>query len=341
TTPRPAPGPRGNAALGNLADFTADPLGFLTSAAREHGDVVAIGAANVLLAHPDEVERVLVDRAGAFTKTSARTMTRTRRRGFPEAMMNSDGARWRAKRDRLGPGFTRSLVAGAADVALAEAVSLADGLPTGQPVDPGPAVARLVLRGVTRLLSGHVLEDADVDAVGRLVVGVMDASTSPVALPDWLPTPANVRMRRALREVDGVVDRIASGDGPVVAALLADRPSRGELRDELATLVLSGFETTKNAVLWSCDLLARHPDHAQRVADEANAAASERRGGAALLEALPFTSAVVRESLRLFPPVWITSRESSRDERFGGYDVPAGTTVTVSQWVSHRDPRWF
>ncbi|MCE6997313.1 cytochrome P450 [Saccharothrix sp. S26] len=338
------PGPRGGAVLGNLAEFTENPLGFVTSAVREHGDVVALGTGNVLLAHPGDVERVLVDRDGAFTKTSTRTLTRTRRRGFPDAMMNSDGARWRAKRDRVGHGFSRSLVATAADVTLAGAARLAADLPTGRPVDPAPAVARHALRGITRLMFGRAVDDADADAVGRLVDCVMRASTSPVALPGWLPTPANVRMRRALGEVDDVVARIAagtSGDGPVLAALLADRPPRAELRDELATLVLSGFETTKNAVLWTCDLLARHPDHADRVAAEMTAAVSARHAGAGLLEALPSTSAVVRESLRLFPPAWLTSRESTRDEEFGGHRVPAGTTVTVSQWVTHRDPRWF
>ncbi|MGX7828793.1 cytochrome P450 [Actinokineospora sp. 24-640] len=316
------PGPVGDRATGNLAAFTADPLGFLTACAREHGDVVSIASRNVLLCDPADIERVLVDRAGDFAKTGGKT--RGREQGFPEAMMNSDGAVWRRKRDRVGPAFTRDLVARAAELAGAEAAAVT--WEPGPALDPAPAVSRLALRSVTRLLFGAALSDADIAAVGRLVREIMALSLSPYALPSWLPTPGTLRMRRALREMDGVVGRIGSGSSPVLSALEGASPQ--ELRDELATLVLSGFETTKNAVLWTCHHLSENPDAAARVAVEA--------GGPT-----PYTDAVVRESLRLHPPAWLTSRESRRDTEFGGHTIPAGTTVTVSQWVTHRDPRWF
>jgi cytochrome P450 len=318
--PGPPPGPAGDRATGTLAAFTADPLGFLTACAREHGDVVLIASRNVLLCAPADIERMLVDRAGDFAKTGG--LTRGRGQGFPEAMMNSDGAVWRRKRDRLGPAFTRDLVAAAAELARTEAAAV-DWSP-GPEFDPAPAVARVTLRSVTRLLFGTALTDADVAAVGRLVAEIMDLSLSPYALPEWLPTPRALRMRRALREMDGVVARIGAGSSPVLTAL--GGADAAELRDELATLVLSGFETTKNAVLWTLHHLAANPEHAERVAQDA--------GGA-------HTGAVVREAMRLHPPAWLTSREALRDIEFGGYRVPAGTTVTVSQWVTHRDPRWF
>ncbi|MFC5288787.1 cytochrome P450 [Actinokineospora guangxiensis] len=318
--PGPPPGPVGDRTTGTLAAFTADPLGFLTACAREHGDVVSIASRNVLLCAPEDIEQMLVDRTGDFAKTGG--LTRGRRQGFPEAMMNSDGAVWRGKRDRLGPAFTRDLVTAAAALARAEAAAV--DWPPGTAVDPAPAVARVTLRSVTRLLFGTALTDVDVAAVGRLVAEIMDLSVSPYALPEWLPTPRALRMRRALRGMDGVVARIGAGSSPVLSAL--GGAGAAELRDELATLVLSGFETTKNAVLWTLHHLATHPEHAERVAEDA--------GGA-------FTDAVVREAMRLHPPAWLTSREALRDVEFGGYHVPAGTTVTVSQWVTHRDPRWF
>lgn len=322
--PGPPPGPVGDRATGNLAAFTADPLGFLTRCAREHGDVVAIASRNVLLCAPEDVERLLVDRAGDFAKGTPQTRTRARKQGFPRAMMNSDGAVWRRKRDRLNPVFTRDLAVSAAELARAEARAVP--WSAGPEFDPAPAVSRLALRSITRLLFGAALPEEDVEAVGRLVREIMDLSVSPYALPAWAPTPAARRMRRALRGMDAVVSGIRRGSSPVLDAL--GDAGDDELRDELATLVLSGYETTKNAVLWTCHQLAAHPAAADRVAAEA--------GGPT-----PYADAVVREAMRLHPPAWLTSREALRDVEFGGYTVPEGTTVTVSQWVTHRDPRWW
>ncbi|OZM70352.1 cytochrome P450 [Amycolatopsis antarctica] len=345
------PGPQGDRLTGNLHSFTSDPLGFLTDCAREYGDVVNISSHNVLLGDPGDIERMLVDREGVFAKTTAETRQRTRKRGFPRAMMNSEGADWRHKRTRVSPAFTRALVAGAADLAHQEASELADRWPTGEPLDPAPAVARLALRTVTKLMFGSAMSDEDVAAVSRLVREIMDVSLSPITLPDWVPAPRAVRMRRALRDVDrviaGVAGRSHAADpsaAPVLRALLDGdpAPSQEELRDELATLVLSGFETTKNAVLWCCEQLARHPAVADRVAAEATAAetTAAEGAGAGRLAALPFTDAVVRETMRLYPPAWLTSRETIEEVEFGGYRIAPGTTVTVSQWVTHRDPRW-
>jgi cytochrome P450 len=337
------PGPQGDRFTGNLHAFTTDPLGFLTGCARRYGDVVSIGARNVLFCDPGDVERVLVDRDRAFAKSTVDSRKRTHKPGFPDAMMNSNGADWRRKRDRLTPAFGRKLLATTVDLARQEAGRLADQWPTDQTLDPAPAVARLTLRTVTKLMFGDAMPDADIAVVSRLAREIMNVSVSPIALPEWIPSPQSIRMRRALRDIDRVVARIVARnapDAPVLDTLLTGSPSPGELRDELATLVLSGFETTKNAVLWCCDLLARHPEAADRVADEAAIASRAGAAGAALLDTLPFTNAVVREALRLYPPAWITSREALRELEFQGYRIPAGTTVTVSQWVTHRDRRW-
>ncbi|MBB1151724.1 cytochrome P450 [Amycolatopsis dendrobii] len=318
--PGPPPGPAGDRIAGNLAAFTADPLGFLARCSREHGDVVSIGSRNVLLTAPDDVERVLVDRAGEFAKSSPRTRRRARKQGFPRATMNSDGAVWRSKRARLGPVFARGLVVLAAETAGAEARRIA--WPEGAEFDPAPAAARLALRSITFLLFGAAASDRDADAVGRLVHEIMDLSVSPYVLPSWVPTPGALRMRRALRDVSEVVAKARRGDAPVLSALAG--ADDDEMRDELATLVLSGYETTKNAILWTLHLLAAHPEAADR------AAAADS-----------FADAVVREAMRLYPPAWLTSRETLRDVELGGFAVPADTTVSVSQWVTHRDPRWY
>jgi cytochrome P450 len=344
-----SPGPPGDRLTGNLTAFSANPLAFLTESARRYGDVVSLGTANVLLTNPDDIERVLVDREGDFVKIAPHMRLRGRVQGFPRAMMNSDGAQWRAKRERIQPAFGRHLVETTVDTVRHEAERVIGGWRPGERQDLHGEIARVTLRAVTRLMFGAVLNEREMAVVARLLAGIMDLSVSPVALPSWMPTPATVRIHRASEALDRILARIAADPGgrdrqhaPVLHALLTGDPTPGpqELRDELATLIMSGSETTTDAVVWTCCLLARHPEVARRVAAEADAAFGDRADGPVPPGSLTYTNAVVREALRLYPPAWVTGREAVREVRFRGYAIPAGTSVAVSQWVTHRDPRF-
>lgn len=341
------PGPAGDRLTGNLAAFSADPLTFLTDCARTYGDIVSLGEHNVLIADPTDIERVLIDRNGDFAKLGDNARRRGRRRGFPTAMMNSDGDDWRVKRRRVQPAFGRHLAELTPAVVTEETTRMIADWKPGEQRDLHQEVSRVTLRTVTRLMFGVLPDERGVNAVGRLIDAVMDLSISPFTLPAWAPTPLNVRLHRATRAIDRMLGDIVASPhahdrrrAPVLHALLtgAPAPSPTEVRDELATLVMSGYETTNCAVVWTCLLLAGHPEIAARVTAEATDACSEENVS---FERLNYTHAVVREALRLYPPGWLTSRESLREVNFQGHPVPAGTTITVSQWVTHRDPRFY
>jgi cytochrome P450 len=129
--------------------------------------------------------------------------------------------------------------------------------------------------------------------------------------------------------------------------LMAARDDEGrpmsdrQLRDELVTLFLAGHETTAIALSWTLFLLARHPEAEARLAAEVMGAVGERLPSASDLPRLPFTEAVVKESLRLYPPAHVIGREAIADCEIGGWRVPARATVYFSPWVLHRDSRWF
>jgi cytochrome P450 len=343
------PGPTGDRSTGNLTAFSADPLAFLSESARSYGDIVSLGTANVLLTNPDDIERVLVNRDGTFFKITPHMRRRGRVQGFPHAMMNSEGAQWRARRARVQPAFGRHLVEAAAGTVRREAERMVGRWRPGERRDLHREVSRVTLRAVTRLMFGVVLDEREMAVVARLVAGIMDLSVSSITPPRWMPTPATVRVHRATEALDRIVARIAADPlgrdrrhAPVLHALLTGEPplNPAELRDELATLIMSGYETTNDAVVWTCCLLARHPPVARRLAAEADAAFAGQGDGPVSLESLTYTNAVVREALRLYPPAWITGREAIRDVHLGGYAIPAGTSVAVSQWVTHRDPRF-
>jgi cytochrome P450 len=114
-----------------------------------------------------------------------------------------------------------------------------------------------------------------------------------------------------------------------------------QVRDEVMTLFLAGHETTANALAWAWSLLARNPEAEARFHEEIDAVLGDRLPGAADLPALRRCRQVMAESMRLYPPVWAISRRVVEPITIGGYPVPAGAGVLTSQWISHRDPRWF
>ena len=114
------------------------------------------------------------------------------------------------------------------------------------------------------------------------------------------------------------------------------------MRDELVTLVIAGHETTALALTWTLYLLSRHPDIAAKVEKEIDAAlGADRPASASDLGQLRYIGWVISEAMRLYPPVYILGREAVREVDIGGYRFPRGTVFLMSQWVVHRDPRFF
>ena len=133
-----------------------------------------------------------------------------------------------------------------------------------------------------------------------------------------------------------------------LSELLAARDEDGQplsiqqLRDEVTTLLLAGHETTAMAMTWAWMLLGQHPHVATRLHEEVDALHSELLDpGLGFEPALPYTRAVIAESLRLYPPVWAFGRMYTEEGRIGGCPVRPGTDVFLPQWVVHRDRRWW
>jgi cytochrome P450 len=117
--------------------------------------------------------------------------------------------------------------------------------------------------------------------------------------------------------------------------------SEGQLRDEVITLLLAGHETTALALSWTWYLLAQHSDVDTKLAAELRDVLGGRAPTVGDLPQLRYTEQVVTEAMRLYPPAWGFGREALADCEIGGYAIPAGTTIIISPWVSHRDPRYF
>jgi cytochrome P450 len=355
--PRPAapPGPRGRLLGGHIHEFN-NFLAFLPRCARDFGDVVSFrfGPRRIVLVnHPDLIERVLVMDARNYRKHTGQRLVRAL---LGDGLVTGEGDAWLRQRRLAQPPFLKHRVAAYAPVMTGQAERhVADWRP-GQERDLYGEMAALAGKVAMATLFGS---DADADrrafaAALGVITGVVEARFRRlVRLPDWVPTPENRRLRRALRALDAVVYRLvrAARDRPpgtdLLSVLTHARAEDGsamsdrQLRDETVTLFLAGSETTALALTWAWHLLAGHPAVEERLAAEWRAVLGGRTPTADDVPHLPFTECVVMETLRLRPPVYVIGREAAGPVELGGYRLRRGATVLLSQWVTHRDPRWF
>lgn len=350
------PGPNSAKWRGNYKEFRRDPLGFMTQVAREHGDVVGIRYYKYrvfIFNHPDDIEAVLVTHNKKFIKGRA---LRANKRLFGEGLLTSEGEAWLRQRRLTQPAFHRERIASYADTMVRFTERMLNAWRDGEQYNVHDEMMRLTLEIVAKTLF-----DADVtreaQEIGEALEVVMEVNTDPRRLlfvPPWLPTPANLAMKRAVRRLDRVIygiisERRASARdaGDLLSLLLHARDDEGsrmtdvQLRDEAVTLFLAGHETTAITLSWTWWLLAQHP----RVEAKLHAELAEMLSGRApTFEDLPrlrYVGAILSESLRLYPPAWSMVRMAIEDTEIGGYRVPTGCGVAISQYVVHRDPRFF
>lgn len=176
---------------------------------------------------------------------------------------------------------------------------------------------------------------------------------APVAPPAAWPTPANLRAARAQRELYALADdliarrrRAGPGGEDLLSRLLEARdPETGvameiqQVRDEALIFLAAGHETTSSALTFTLQVLGRHPDEQRRVADELAGVLGGRPPTVHDLPALRRTAMVIKEAMRLYPPVYALARRAEREDEIGGHRIPPGSLLVVSQWATHRRPR--
>ena len=352
------PGPRGRWPLRSLPEFAGDVLGFLTRCTREYGDTVRIrlpGHEVYLLNRPQDIETVLLTQRTNFVKHSFfwRHVTAI----FGNGLLTSEGEFWLKQRRLSAPAFHPDRIAAYGDVMTAYADRQAERWRDGETREIHTDMMRVTMEIVSKTLFDMDVEK-DVDEIGRsfdlVIREIAKRFRRPVKIADWIPLPGNRRYRRGVALLDRLVSRVLAerrarpGDrGDLLSMLLAARDDDGrpmsdtQLRDELITLFLAGHETTAIALSWTLFLLATNPEAEERLCREIDEVLGGRLPTAADLPRLRYADAVLKESLRLYPPAYVIGRESLRECVVGGYDVPPRTTIYFSPWVLHRDPRHF
>jgi len=360
TTKHP-PGPRRRLPGGEMFAFRHDPLKFLTRVAREYGDVsrFRVGPqAFYFLNHPDLVRDVLVTHHERFHK--GRALQRAKRL-LGEGLLTSEGEHWQRQRRLAQPAFHRQRLQGYGRVMVDYAERASARWREGEALDISQEMMRLTLSIV-----GKTLFDADVERdaseVGGALSEIMDLFgylMFPFAeLMEKVPIlPPVRRFNRARARLDQVVYRIiderrrgGEDRGDLLSMLLLAEDEEGDrtgmsneqVRDEAMTLFLAGHETTANLLAWTWYLLALNPEAERRLHAEIDAALEDGRPPTVDdLPRLRYTEMVVSEVMRLYPPAWAVGRRAVADHEAGSYLVPAGSLILVSQYVAHRDPRFW
>jgi cytochrome P450 len=336
-----------------------DPLGIFPAAARRYGDVVYLPALwrhVYFINHPDYIRDLLVTSAQKFEKSPA---IKSMKRVLGEGLLTSEGEFHLRQRRLAQPAFHRQQIASYGTVMAQYAAAWRERWRDGQRAD-----LHGELMGLTLAIVGKTLFDYDLTVDREKIAGSLDTFQGlfrvmmlPFApLLEQLPLPAMRRLRRARARVDEIVYRIirerrASGrdHGDLLSMLLAAQDTEGDggsmtdlqLRDEIITLMLAGHETTANALTWTFYLLAQNPEARERLEAELDAVLSGRLPTVHDLPALAWTEMVLTEAMRLYPPAYAVGRWVLEPHTFGGYEIPRHSVVLCSQWVVHRDARFY
>jgi len=340
-----------------FGDLRRDPLAFFSHAAKL-GDAVELRAGFLeawLLTHPTHIKHVLQDHSKNYGGQSR--VVRLFQLGGGDGLLSTEGEPWLRQRRLIQPALRRDLLAQAAGAITAETESMLDRWDgfneRHQPLDVARAMATLTLR-----IAGRAFFGADLAGEVEPLAGAMTALFEHFnhrlfrlfTIPERIPTPRNRRFRQTSRTIDRVVNKIiaqSQGSGSYNSCLLAallhaeDAPDKASLtqsqiRDAVATFLGAASETTAVALAWTWYLIAANPAAELKLIDELRNNLAARAPILRDLPKLRYTTMVVQEALRIFPPAWMMLRTAVEADEIGGFRIPRNSTILMSPYLTHR-----
>jgi cytochrome P450 len=335
-----------------LYGMRRDPLELFTRLAREYGDIVQLRLGDhehdlYLINHPEFIKQVLVTNDSRFTKWFA---VERIKEVLGNGLFVSEGEFHLRQRRLSQPAFHRERVAGYANDMVEHATTVRERWRDGETIDVSREMNWLAMMIVGSTLFGADM-DADAAAVRDSLGEILDQFER-----SMLPHADREDFERALKRLDDAVYRIVQARrannedrGDLLSILLRAHETEGEsarmtdlqLRDEAMTIFLAGHETSANALAFTWYLLSQHPEIEKQFHAEVDQKLDGRRPTVEDVSALALTARIFSETLRLYPPLWAIGRRAIEEVQIGPHTLRAGSVVIVSQWVTHRDARWY
>ncbi|ODT80401.1 MAG: cytochrome P450 [Nitrosomonadales bacterium SCN 54-20] len=350
---------KGDFLLGNLRQMAANPLQAFYDWHRDYGDLVSFRLATrqfYLFSHPKLVEQALIRQSDIFKKIYTPEKPTGIALILGQGLVTSQGDLWQRQRQLMQPVFQRSNVTALLPLMVTAGNNMLDRwrqLGEGAHLNLSNEMTRLTLEVITQtMFSTSVLDKIEhiSPSLDTLLRYAIKSIVNPLALPLYVPTPANQKFKRALGTIDdviyGIIDQrrdAPSEQHDLLDMLLKARDDSSggkmtdkQIRDEVITIFSAGHETTANLLSWTLYLLARHPDILARVRQELDGLLQGRIPNADDLQQLAYTRAVLSESLRLRPPAGFLLRKVNKDTEVDGYLLKAGRSAIFSIYNLHH-----
>jgi len=354
------PGPKNSYFIGNAVKFYRDPIAFLQNITQEHGDIVYISVGPIkafVLNHPDYIKEVLVTNSGNFVKSRPLAKSKVL---IGNGLITSDGAVHMRQRRLVQPAFHRKRIAAYGN-AMSDLITKRRGTwEGGSTVDISQEMMTLSMSIVAKTLFDIDIE-SEAQEIGDIVTLTLERWRKILVIPfseliEKLPFPGNRYFYERKNHLDSIVykyinERRASGKdrGDLLSMLLLATDEEGdgggmtdlEVRDQVMTILMAGHETITNAMTWTWYLISQHPEVEAKLHAELDSVLSGRDPTPEDVQNLKYTRMVLAESMRLYPPVWIMGRQPIKDYTLSSYTFPAGSWMIMSQFLIHRDPRFY
>ena len=353
-TKQTPPGPRGLPLVGNTHQWARDPNAFREQCAEQYGPVVnfeMLGWDTYMVTDPEEIERILVEESERFPKHDDSNSELKEIVG--DGLITSQGDLWQRQREAIQPAFYMDHIREYADIMVSRSEEASDRWRDGESVEMREEMTRLTLEILVDAMFGR-----DIDIEERGLYDAVEAFQKPMQpkyqpitffAPDWTPLPFLRRANRAHEhlheQIDDIVDqrRRSDEDRDDLLSMLLDADtemSDEQIRDEMMTFLFAGHETTALSLTFTWDLLSRNRGAADRMRAELDETIDGRPTIEDVFE-LDYTKAVVKESMRLYPPAHEIRRQPTDDVDIAGYRVPEGSLLVLPTWVMHRDARFW
>lgn len=345
---RPPSAPGGKPLVGHTLDLVQAPLDTLERWGATDDPVVSVDVARrrmVLVTEPELISQVLVADADDYQKAEiVRERLGTLQGG---SLVLLEGDTWRERRETVRSAFTPDRVATTDAITTQYASEMVDSWPTEGVVAADEAARDVALAILARALFGLDLRGGEtpIHEAADDVLSRMDLASVSTYLPEWVPTPTNRRFRRAIATLHDRLDEVVrrhddAGDDLLSTMVAAGLPDE-EIRDELIAFLFAGFDSTATALACTLGLLGDHPAVQRDLQAELDEVLGEEPPSSSDLGDCRLLDAVVRESLRLYPPQYVLFREPTTTVTLRDNRVQSGTTVLVPPWICHRDERFW
>lgn len=357
------PGPKGNLILGNALGFVKDPINFMMKNTDAWGDIIYFRFFHYktyFINHPDYIQQVMQENNRKYVKSPGYNPLKLL---IGNGIFTSEGNFWLKQRRMYQPAFNKDNIKIYSNAVIESSNALIQRWEMFNQKDIPINISQEMMK-ITLEIIGKTLFSTDVSSVTNTVWHSLTLALkfinnrtkyNPFNLPISFPTPNNLRFAKALRLLDNVIFEIIEKRrkssfqyDDLLSRLMNSRDEESvtqmddkQLRDEVMTVFLAGHETSANVLTWTLYFLSKYPETEYKVYEEIKNNLGERIVVYDDLPKFVYTTQVLKEIMRLYPPVWLLGRQSIEEDFIDGFKIPKGMHLRISPYVLHRHPKFW